>query len=146
MKKLLLLMLLVPMFGAAQWESRTVDNGFDPAYKIAYTETNNDAFLKIENYDGDLIFYLQGSFFCDEDTEVDISYMVNGAWQKFTYAATISMDRTTVFISADLVNSPMFEAFKSASLVKLRVRQMTCTTEIFQFSMTNSTKTINFMK
>ena len=146
MKKLLVLMLLIPMLGSAQWDYETVDNGFDEAYKIAYTKKSDGAFLKMENVDGDIILYVQGYFFCDEDTEVDLSLYVNGTWEKYTGVGIVSNDQTTVFLVPDMANSDMLEDFKAAVTMKIRVRQVNCTSQVFEFNMTGGTKAFNYMK
>lgn len=146
MKKLLLLLLLVPMLGTAQWSYETVDNGFDEAYKIAYTKKSDGAYLKMENVDGDIVLYVQAFYFCDEDTEVDFSLLVNGKWEKYTGSGVVSNDGTTVFLVPDLVTSEMAEDFKAATTMKIRVRQLSCLTQVFEFNMTGSTKALNYMK
>ena len=148
MKKLLLLLvLLVPMLGAAQWSYETVDNGFDEAYKIAYTKRVGGAYLKLENLDGEILMYLQGVFFCDDDdTEVDISYMVKGKWEKYNGSGMVSNDQTTVFMEPNLLGSEMLEDFQAATSVKIRIRQTYCDEQVYEFNMTGSTKALNFMK
>lgn len=146
MKNLLFLLLLVPMFGTAQWSYETVDNGFDEAYKIAYTKKSDGAFLKMENVDGEVILYIQGYFFCDEDTEVDLSLYVNGKWEKYTGTGVVSNDQTTIFLVPDMIYSDMLEDFKAATTMKIRTRQLTCTSQVFEFNMTGSTKAFNYMK
>ena len=137
--------MLAPIMVSAQCESKTVDNGFDPAYHVAYTKTNNQAFLKLENFEGGVVFYLQGVYFCDQETEVDISYMVNGEWEKYVYTVLVSSDQTTLFITTNLLNSAMISSFKNATSVKLRVRPSDCITEIFEFNMSGSTRALSFM-
>ena len=148
MKNLLLIIVLLCSVSAqAQWSYETVDNGFDEAYKIAYTKRVSGAFLKLENFDGKILMYLQGVFFCDDDdTEVDISYMVKGKWEKYTGAGAVSNDQTTVFMEPNLLGSGMVEDFQAATSVKIRIRQTYCDEQIFEFNMTNSTKALNFMK
>ena len=148
MKKLLLLLLiLVPMMVSAQWTYETVDNGFDESYKIAYTKRVSGAWLKLENVDGDIILYIQGIFFCDDDdTEVDISFMVAGKWQKYNGTGLVSNDQTTVSIEPNMLTSGMLDDFKAATSVKIRIRQTYCDEQIFEFNMSGSTKALNYMK
>jgi len=147
MKKLLLLMLLVPMLGAAQWSYENVDNGFDEAYKIAYTKRVAGAWLKLENVDDEIVMYIQGIYFCDDpDTEVDASYKVNGVWQKYTGSGLVSNDQTTVFIEPNLLESKMLSDFKAATSIKIRIRQTYCEEQIYEFNMTGSTKALNYMQ
>jgi hypothetical protein len=149
MKKLLLLMLLVPMLGAAQWEYETVDNGFDKAYKIAYTKKVYGAYLKLENVDGDIFLYLQQTYdiFCEEETLVELSFYVNGKYEKYsTSDCVISDDLTTVFIMPDISTSTCVDDFKNSTKLKIRITQETCGQEVYEYNMTGSTKALTFMK
>jgi hypothetical protein len=148
MKRLiLLLMVLCSVSAQAQWSYETVDNGFDESYKIAYTKRIDRAFLKLENVDGDIVFYLQAIYFCDdEDTEVDVSYMVGGTWKKYNGAGLVSKDQSTVFIEPNILTSGMLNDFKAATSVKVRIRQSYCNEQIYEFNMSGSTKALNFMK
>lgn len=148
MKNLLLIIVLLCSVSAqSQWAYETVDNGFDEAYKIAYTKRVSGAFLKLENIDGEIILYLQGVFFCDDDnTEVDISYMVAGKWEKYNGTGLVSNDQTTVFLEPNMLTSGMLEDFKAATSVKIRIRQTYCDEQIFEFNMSGSTKALNYMK
>lgn len=148
MKNLLLIIVLLCSVSAqAQWTYETVDNGFDESYKIAYTKRVSGAFLKLENVDGDIILYIQGIFFCDDDdTEVDISFMVAGKWQKYNSTGLVSNDQTTVFIEPNMLTSGMLEDFKAATSVKIRIRQTYCDEQIYEYNMSGSTKALNFMK
>ena len=51
MKKVINLLGAILITGSisAQWTYKVSNNGFDDPYKIAYTEVNNNAFLKMEN-------------------------------------------------------------------------------------------------
>lgn len=149
MKKLLLLMLLVPMLGAAQWEYETVDNGFDEPYKIAYTKKVYGAYLKLENVDDEVVLYLQQTYdiFCEEETIVELSFYVNGKYVKYsTSDGVISDDLTTVFIMPDISSSVCVDDFKNATKLKIRVTQETCGQEVYEYNMTGSTKALTFMK
>lgn len=148
MKNLLLIIVLLCSVSAqAQWTYETVDNGFDESYKIAYTKRVSGAFLKLENVDGDIILYIQGIFFCDDDdTEVDISFMVAGKWQKYNGTGLVSNDQTTVFIEPNMLTSGMLDDFKAATSVKIRIRQTYCDEQIYEYNMAGSTKALNFMK
>ena len=148
MKRLiLLLMVLCSASAQAQWSYETVDNGFDEPYKIAYTKITDGAFLKLENVDGEVVFYLQAIYFCDDaDTGVDVSYMVAGTWQKYNGSGLVSKDQTTVFIEPNMLASSMIDDFKAATSVKVRIRQSYCDEQIYQFNMTGSTKALNYMK
>lgn len=148
MKKLLLvLVLLCSVSAQAQWTYETVDNGFDEAYKIAYSKRVSGAWLKLENVDDEIVMYIQGIYFCDDDdTEVDVSYKVNGVWEKYTGSGLVNSDQTTVFIEPNMLESKMLSDFKAATSVKIRVRQTYCEEQVYEFNMTGSTKALNYMQ
>jgi hypothetical protein len=59
MKTLLITIGLVLSYTAsAQWVSKTINNGFDAPYKIAYTDVAQNQWLKLENYNNEISFYI----------------------------------------------------------------------------------------
>lgn len=141
MKKLLVL-ISVSLFSfnaLSQWVVRKIDNGFDTPYKIAYTEDGQTEFLKLENYKG-IAFYIGGIYICNESVTVDISFLVNGEYKKYSVAGKTSENRKTLFMVDDLnSDANLLADFKAASSVKIRVNDTTCDTEIYEFKMTGST-------
>lgn len=124
---------------SAQWVVKTINNGFDEPYKIAYTEDGQSQYLKLENYKG-IAFYISGVYVCDESVTVDISFLVNGEYQKYNTVGRVSENHGTVFMVDDLNLDLEFLAdFKAASSVRIRVNDTTCDTEIYEFKMTGST-------
>jgi hypothetical protein len=146
MKKLLLALATVTLFTTtsfSQWVSKKIDNGFDNPYYIAYTQDGQDAFLKLENYKG-IAFYISGVYVCDESVGVDISFLVNGEYQKYYTTANVSDNHKTVFMVDDLnSDSEFLSDFKAASVVRIRINDTTCDTEIYEFKMTGSTSAFN---
>jgi hypothetical protein len=146
MKKLLLVLLGTTVFSLnslAQWKVDKIDNGFDTPYYIAYTQDGQNAYLKLENYKG-IAFYMGGIYVCDESVIVDISFMVNGEYQKYYLTGNVSENRKTLFMVDDLNSDPKFLAdFKAASSIRIRVNDTTCDTEIYEFKMTGSTAAFN---
>jgi hypothetical protein len=146
MKKLLLVLLGTTVFSLnslAQWKVDKIDNGFDTPYYIAYTQDGQNAYLKLENYKG-IAFYMGGIYVCDESVTVDISFMVNGEYQKYYLTGNVSENRKTLFMVDDLNSDPEFLAdFKAASSIRIRVNDTTCDTEIYEFKMTGSTAAFN---
>ena len=141
MKKLLVLVSisLFSFNALSQWIVKTIDNGFDAPYKIAYTDGDETAFLKLENYKG-IAFYMGGVYVCDESLTVDISFLVNGEYQKYYTTGKTSDNHKTLFMIDDLNSDLEFLAdFKAAKSVKIRVNDTTCDTEIYEFNMTGST-------
>jgi hypothetical protein len=145
MKKLLVLV-SVSLFSfnaLSQWVVTKIDNGFDTPYKIAYTEDGQSAFLKLENYKG-IAFYIGGVYVCDESVTVDISFLVNGEYQKYTTTGNASENHKTLFMVDDLNSDAEFLAdFKAASSVRIRINDTTCDSEIYEFKMTGSTAAYN---
>jgi len=130
----------------AQWTYKTVNDDFDGLFKVAYTETNNDAYLKMELSDGDVAFFIKGGYYCDEKPLVDLVFLVNGQPKKYTVTGFTSEDKRIVFLDLYLNKSEMLESFKNASTLKVRINQDVCTDDIYTFDMKNSTAAFNFIK
>ena len=131
---------------SAQWVSKTVDNGFDTPYKIAYTDVARDQWLKLENYNNEISFYIGGVYICDEGVSVDMSFLVNGVYQKYNLLECyVSDDNETVFFVDNLTTHEMLSSFKSASSVKVRINDTTCDSETYEFRMSGSTAAYNFV-
>ena len=147
MKKLVLsvAVVLASMTAKAQWVYQKVDNGIDDPYKIAYTDNKGEATLKIENLDGELAFYITGSYFCEEFPKVDVVFVVNGENKKYQVTASKSSSSKTVYITFNLTNESYIEDFKNASSVKVRVNETYCTTDVFTFGMEKSKLAVEFM-
>ena len=146
MKTLLLLIGLALSYTAsAQWTYKTIDNGFDPPYIIAYTVENKGSWLKLENTGDGVFFYISGGYTCDDELTVDLSFMVNGAYKKYTFNAATSSDRETVFFIDNLLAETCLDDFKACSSIKLRVNDTTCDSGIYEFKMTGSTAALNFV-
>jgi hypothetical protein len=151
MKKGLIVLFLfgIVSFAKAQWIYRNIDNGLDRPYKIAFTPKNNGAFLKMENVDGKVIFYLQSDYFCNETVDINFSFFYAGKWERFSFESNVSSDHTCVWLEGDLENETDFlRFFLGCTDVRLRVNyyDSTCETKIYDFDMTNSTKAFSFMR
>jgi hypothetical protein len=147
MKQLiLLLMVLCSVSAQAQWSYETVDNGFDEPYKIAYTKKTDGAFLKMENIDGSIIFYIQGEYFCDTEIEVVLAFKTLGSFQKYTTTGKVSNDATCIFIDSDLANSEANYQFLHCDILKIKIVEGSCAEQIYEFNMIGSTRAFNFMK
>lgn len=146
MKKLLLGLVCTTMFTVnsfSQWKTDKIDNGFDAPYTIAFTEDGQTAYLKLENYNG-IAFYIGGIYTCDELVIVDISFLVNGVYEKYYKTATVSDNHKIVFMVDDVSADAEFLAdFKAASSVRIRINDTTCDTEIYNFKMSGSTAAYN---
>jgi hypothetical protein len=129
----------------SQWTYETVNNGFDDPYRIAYTKEVNEAILKLENVDGDIYFYLQGSYTCEEYPFVEVICVVNGENRKYSFSGITSDDKKVVFITSDLENSGMLDDFKNATTLKLRINETYCDTFTFSFNMSKSSSAYTFI-
>jgi hypothetical protein len=129
----------------SQWKMRSVDNGFDEPYKIALTAKNNGSFLKLENVEGDIFFYIQEGYFCDEEPLVELVFVVNGQNVKYSIYASNNSEGDCVFFCTDLMNNEMLNAFKKCSSVKIRINQDYCDTYVYTFNMSQSTSALNFV-
>jgi hypothetical protein len=147
MKKLILssALLCAITTAKAQWTYKNVDNGIDEPYKICYTESNNSAYLKLENYEGKVMFYISGSYFCEDFPTADIVFTVSGETKKHQVIGARSKDSKLVFLSFDIASEEFYEDFKKASSVKVRVNETYCTTDVFTFNMANSKSALEFM-
>ena len=77
MKTLLITIGLALSYTASgQWTYETVNNGLDAPYRIAYTAENNGSWLKLENVDGAISFYIAGGYTCEDYITVDVSFLV----------------------------------------------------------------------
>ena len=128
----------------SQWIVKSVDNKLDTPYKIAYClSSDKKGMLKLERVGEELYFYLTGAYFCDESLQTDIALIVNGESKRYTFTCTKSADNNTVFILDDinsLFNDEFLTDFKKASSAIVRVNETYCTTEIYKFVMSGSTK------
>jgi len=147
MKTLLITIGLALSYTAsAQWVSKKVDNGFDTPYKIAYTDAAKNQWLKLENYNNEISFYIGGVYICDDGVSVDMSFLVNGVYQKYNLLdCYVSDDNETVFFVDNLTTHEMLSSFKSASSVKVRINDTTCKSETYEFKMSGSTSAYNYV-
>jgi hypothetical protein len=130
----------------AQWINKTVDNGFDDPYRICYSKPNNGAILKLENVEGQISFYIQGTYFCSDSPIVDISFLVNNQWIKYSIMGIKNEQSDVLFLVDDFENNEMFVDFLKSNSVKLRVNEEYCDTDYFQFNMAGSTSAFKFLK
>lgn len=139
--------LLVANLSIAQWSNKSVDNGFDEAYKICHTRKNNGSILKLENVYGSTALYLQGGYFCDEVPYVELSFLVNNKWVKYSIIGFTNGERDAVFLSDFLQESDFFMSFLNCTSLRIRINDdYPCATEIYEFNMSGSTSAFNFIK
>jgi hypothetical protein len=148
MKKIILSIASITMLsvGYSQWSYKTINNGFDDPYRIAYTAQNNGAILKLEKVDDRVSFYIIGGYYCDEYPIVDLVFVVNGKDVKFYSESHTSSDNEAVFIMDDILTSNLLDPFKNCTSIRIRVNESYCDTKTYSFNMKGSTSALNFIK
>jgi hypothetical protein len=146
MKKIFLALALMPTLCFAQWTYKRVDNGLDDPYNIAYNQNKQGSILKLENIEGEICFYLSNGYFCEDNPITEVAFKIGEQWSKFEFRSAKSTDNSALFLTFNLNGDPILtQAFKSASLVRIRVNDGICGSDIYDFSMGNSTNAFNFM-
>ena len=138
--------LILANVSIAQWTNKSVNNGFDDPYRICYTAENNGAILKLENVDGEIALYINGTYFCDDYPSVDVSFFVNGIWKKYNVESIKGSHSNILFLVEDMSTSDAILDFLNASSIKLRVNESHCDTKYYQFNMSGSTSAYKFIK
>ena len=148
MKKIILSVasMMVLSVGHSQWSYKTVDNGFDNPYRIAYSNQNNGAILKLEKVGDEVAFYILGGYYCDENPIVDLVFVVNGKDVKFYSESHTSSDNEAVFIMDNILTSNLLDPFKNCTSIRVRVNESYCDTKVYSFNMKGSTAALNFIK
>lgn len=152
----------------SQWTYQTVDNGLDDPYRIAFSKQNNGGYLKLEPMPSVspcyAIFYITGTYFCDDNPTVNISFLINGEYQKFLIVGEKSSDNKTIFFgsiegnnNANITTPPgntipynygsvnFVPYFKAASSIKIRVNESHCDDDYYEFNMSGSTAAYNYI-
>ena len=147
-KKIITVALMcLPMFAFTQFKYKTVDNDFDPAYRIVYNQDPNGTILKMENVDGVVCLYLENGIFCNKVLNVDVVYiMPNGSKENYNLNCVVSDDSELLILSYDLINSIMAEDFKKSITMKVRVNDSYCNDSYYHFSMIGSTNALKFIE
>lgn len=85
----------------------------------------------------------------NDNVILDLSYNVNGIYKKYHYTTYVenTSEYNTIIISYNLLTSEMLSDFKSASVLKIRVKSDNYPYEkIYEFNMANSTNALNFIQ
>jgi hypothetical protein len=131
----------------SQWVNKSVDNGLDTPYKIAYCDSKQTTtfYAKLEKSTNGMAFYVSGGYFCEDAILVDLAFKVNGEWKKYQFVGTTSSSKSSLFIIDDLTTDACFEHFKSATDMVMRINDNVCGSDDYTFNMTNSTNSYNFV-
>lgn len=149
MKKqiIMLLALVSGLELSAQWEMKTVDNGFDEPFRVAYAEsTTGKEFIKLYNssISGYVGLLMYEGYMCSEKPGIEMSFLVNGKWEKYELLYGVTSEDKKLFYILTSVKS--IEAdFRAASMLKIRVTDDHCGTEIYEFNMKGSAAALDFM-
>lgn len=148
MKKVILSLasFMVLSIGHSQWSYKTINNGFDDPYRVAYTAQNNGAILKLEKVGDEVSFYITGGYYCDENPIVNLVFVVDGKDDKFYSESHTSSDNETVFIMDNILTSNLLNPFKNCTSIRIRVNESYCDTKTYTFNMKGSTAALNFIK
>ena len=145
MKKLLLIFaFFTAAQSEAQWENKSVDNGFDEPYRyaVAYTDDGN-YFVKLEKLtDTSVIIVLYEGYICDERPKLEFSFKVGDENDKYDVYAVRSTDKKRAMTSAVVNMGDFVRSFKLSSIMRIRLTDETCGTKIFTFDMSFSTSAI----
>jgi hypothetical protein len=148
MKKIIISVASMMMLsvGYSQWSYKTVNNGFDDPYRIAYTAQNNGAILKLEKVGDEVSFYITGGYYCEENPIVNLVFVVDGKDVKFYSESHTSSDNETVFMMDNILTSNLLDPFKNCTSIRIRVNESYCDTKTYTFNMKGSTAALNFIK
>ena len=131
----------------AQWSFKTVKNGFDKSYKVAYTPENNGAEAYMLFVDSAVVLEISGGYYCDEEPNVDVVLVVNGVDNKFEFEGYKGSTSDVVYLTWDMELHPEFlNAFKLASIMKVRINESSCDNAIYTYKMTSSKAAFDYVK
>lgn len=88
---------------------------------------------------------LSGLYFCDDYTTVDFVLVVNGVNKKYNLKATKTSDNKIYYFNESIWSDEFILDFKSASKCIIRVNQSHCDADYYEFNMSGSTSTYNFI-
>lgn len=148
MKTLILIFSLVLSLNLhSQWVYKTITDGFDDPYKIAYTDNTTGAYLKMENVDGKVVFYIKGGYYCDEEPTYDFVFQLGQEVYKVSGVGLRSKANDIIFFTPNLLDEEYqtVDWFKKCSKLKIRINESYCTTELYEFNMSKSSSALNFM-
>lgn len=131
----------------AQWSFKTVNNGFDKPYKVAYTPGNNGAEAYMLFVDSSVVLEISGGYYCDEEPNVDVVLVVNGVDNKFEFKGYKGSTSHVVYLTWDMELHPEFlNAFKLASIMRVRINESSCANAIYTYKMTSCKAAFDYVK
>ena len=145
MKKLFIIFALFTAAKSnAQWENKIADNGFDEPYRYAVCYTSDGKnFVKLEKLtDTSVLVVLYEGYICEERPKVEYSFKVGGLTDKYDIYGIRSTDKKRVMMSAVVNESNFVHSFKYCSIMRIRLNDESCGSEIYAFDMTYSEKAL----
>ena len=143
----LIFFLLLSLTSYSQWVYKTITDGFDDPYKIAYTDNPTGAYLKMENVDGKIAFYIKGGYFCDDQVTYDFVFQLGQEVYKVSGIGLKSQSSEIIFFTSNLLDEEFqtVDWFKKCSKLKIRINESYCTTEYYEFNMSKYSSALDFM-
>jgi hypothetical protein len=146
MKKLLILSVLFSSIAHSQWVTKTVDTGLIAPYRICHSKEVDGAFLKLEKVHGSIVFYIQGDYIFESDVNVELAFLVNEEYKKYSFPASTSKTHDCVFFTWNLMNSLADEDFQKCSSLTVNIYDLTCNPCSYTFNMEGSVKALEYIK
>lgn len=144
---ILILSLFLSLNLSAQWSYKTVNDGFDEPYKIAYTDNPIAPFLKMEQFEGKIVLYLKGGYFCDDKMTYDFVFQLGEEVYRASGVGITGDGHDTFYLTFDLMNEEYESVawFKKCSKLKIRINESYCSSSYYEFNMGKSTSALEFM-
>jgi len=131
----------------AQWSFKTVKNGFDKPFKMAWTPENNGAEAYMFVIDSAVVLEITGGDYCDDGPNVDVVLVVNGVDNKFEFKGYKGSTSDVVYITWDMEQNPEFlSAFKLSSTMRVRINESKCDASVYEYKMTNGKAAFNYLR
>lgn len=141
MKKLFVIFaLFTATKSQAQWENKVGDNGFDDPYRysVCYTSDGQN-FAKLEKLnDTSVLVVVYEGYICNERPKIEYSFKVGNDNDKYDVYGVRSTDKKRVMMSAVVNTGDFVRSFKLASVMRIRLNDESCGSQIFTFDMTYS--------
>jgi hypothetical protein len=99
--------------------------------------------------DGKIDLVLFNGYYCPEYPKVDISLLVNGKTERYSFIAYTNESKNLLMVVQDLEspkNSDFLLNFKKATKMFMRVNQENCTDDYHQFDITDTDKALRYIK
>ena len=139
-------MLLMTSSLFSQWIQKTVVEDSEK-YNIAYCDSKEtpNVYCKLEKVNGEVLCYLSGGYFCEDEIEVTLDFLIGTQWKQFEFKALKSSSSKSLYIIENLMASDCFQHFNICNTLLVGIKDFTCGVEFYTFNMKNSTKSCEFV-